>query len=81
MCPFYRLWHQLTLKLFEFFDVPSSKPFRVETFEKFVRDFETKLNQLRLVEMVVKVSKEIDSGLIMPLFCRNHVHDAWFYLH
>ena len=70
---FHRLWHQLTLKLFEFFDNPSSKPFRVETFEKFVRDFETRLNQLRLVEMAVKVSKEIDSRLIMLLFSQNHV--------
>lgn len=30
-------------------------------FNKFVRDFEGKLNQLKLVEMGVKVSKEIDS--------------------
>lgn len=56
-----RLWHQLTLKLFEFFDHPLSKPFRVDVFERFVTDFESKLNQLRLVEMGVKVSKEIDS--------------------
>lgn len=57
----YRLWHQLTLKLFDFFDFSPSKPYRVDTFERFVRDFESKLNQLRLVEMAVKVSKEIDS--------------------
>ncbi|KII84146.1 hypothetical protein PLICRDRAFT_147432 [Plicaturopsis crispa FD-325 SS-3] len=56
-----RLWHQLTLKLFEFFDHPQSKPYRVDVFERFVRDFESKLNQLRLVEMGVKVSKEIDN--------------------
>lgn len=30
-------------------------------FDKFVRDFEVRLNQLRLVEMGVKVSKELDS--------------------
>ncbi|KAK7680851.1 hypothetical protein QCA50_016161 [Cerrena zonata] len=56
-----KLWHQLTLKLFEFFDHPLSKPYRVDVYAKFVRDFETKLNQLRLVEMGVKVSKEIDN--------------------
>jgi 26S proteasome regulatory subunit N9 len=56
-----RLWHQLTLKLFEFLEDPLSKPYQVDTFERFVRDFETKMNQLRLVEMAVKVSKEIDS--------------------
>ncbi|KAJ7273374.1 hypothetical protein C8J57DRAFT_1129200 [Mycena rebaudengoi] len=56
-----KLWHQLTLKLFAFFDHPASRPYRVDVFETFVRDFETKINQLRLVEMGVKVSKEIDN--------------------
>jgi 26S proteasome regulatory subunit N9 len=56
-----KLWHQLTIKLFEFLDMPASKPFRVHVFDGFVRDFETRLNQLRLVEMAVKVSKEIDN--------------------
>ncbi|EIN05732.1 PCI-domain-containing protein [Punctularia strigosozonata HHB-11173 SS5] len=56
-----KLWHQLTLKLFEFFDHPKSRPYRVDVFERFVRDFEQRLNQLRLVEMGVKVSREIDN--------------------
>jgi 26S proteasome regulatory subunit N9 len=56
-----RFWHQLTLKLFEFFEHPLSRPYRVDVFERFVRDFETKINQLRLAEMGVKVSKVIDS--------------------
>ncbi|CCM02283.1 uncharacterized protein FIBRA_04370 [Fibroporia radiculosa] len=56
-----KLWHQMTLKLAEFFDHPLSKPYRVDVFNKFVRDFEARLNQLRLVEMGVKVSKEIDN--------------------
>jgi hypothetical protein len=30
-------------------------------FQGFVRDFETKINQLRLSEMGVKVAKDIDS--------------------
>ena len=59
-----RLWHQLTNKLLEFFDFPLSRLYRVDVFNKFVRDFESKLNQLRLVEMGVKVSKEIDSAHI-----------------
>lgn len=57
----YRLWHQLTLKLVEFFDHPLSRPYRVDVFDRFVRDFESKLNQLKLVEMGVKVAREIDS--------------------
>ncbi|OCH87179.1 PCI-domain-containing protein [Obba rivulosa] len=56
-----KLWHQLTLKLFEFFDHPLSRPYRVDVFDKFVRDFEARLNQLRLVEMGVKVALEIDN--------------------
>ncbi|KIJ18341.1 hypothetical protein PAXINDRAFT_167518 [Paxillus involutus ATCC 200175] len=56
-----KLWHQLTLKLFEFFDHPLSKPFRVVVFQQFVRDFESKMNQQRLVELGTKVSKEIDN--------------------
>ena len=57
-----RLWHQMTLTLVEFFDHPQSRPYRVDVFDRFVRDFESKLNQLRLVEMGVKVAREIDSA-------------------
>lgn len=63
---FIRLWHQLTQKLTEFFDEPLSRPYRVDVFDRFVLDFETKLNQLRLVEMGVKVAREIDSALFCP---------------
>ena len=61
----------MTLKLIEFFDHPLTRPYRVDVFDKFVRDFEARLNQLRLVQMGVKVSKEIDSTyLIYVLRCR-----------
>lgn len=66
-----KLWHQLTLKLYEFFDHPLSRPFRVNVFEQFVRDFESKLNQLKLVEMGTKVSKEIDSPQSQLLFLNS----------
>jgi len=33
----------------------------VDVFEGFVCDFKSKINQLRLAEMGVKVAKEIDS--------------------
>jgi len=55
-----RLWHQLTLRLLEFLSVPSSSPFQLPLFNNFVKDFESKLNQLRLVEIAVKVCKQID---------------------
>lgn len=60
----FRLWHQLSLKLSDFLDDPCSKPFRVDVFYYFVRDFESKLNQQRLVEMATKVSKELDSKIV-----------------
>ena len=34
----------------------------MDVFDRFVRDFETKLNQLKLVEMGVTVSRDIDSA-------------------
>lgn len=61
-----RLWHQLTQKLFAFVDHPASKPYRVNVFNIFVRDFESKMNQLRLVEMGVKVAKDIESSSALP---------------
>lgn len=75
-CDGYRLWHQLTLRLIDFFDHPLSRPYRVDVFAKFVRDFETKLNQLRLVDMGVKVAKEIDSmfsPLHLPGYFLKHI--------
>ncbi|KAH8822798.1 hypothetical protein DL96DRAFT_1714263 [Flagelloscypha sp. PMI_526] len=56
-----KLWHQLTKTLFAFMDVPEAKPFRIDTFSGFVRDFESKINQLRLVELAVKIHKDIDN--------------------
>ncbi|OAX34906.1 hypothetical protein K503DRAFT_411159 [Rhizopogon vinicolor AM-OR11-026] len=66
-----KLWHQLTLKLYEFFDHPLSRPYRVDVFERFVRDFESKLNQLKLVEMGTKVSKEIDNPQTQLVFLNS----------
>ncbi|KAI0060076.1 hypothetical protein BV25DRAFT_1807834 [Artomyces pyxidatus] len=56
-----KLWHQLTEKLDEFFDHPLARPYRVDVYTRFVRDFEERLNPLRLVEMGVKVSRDIDN--------------------
>lgn len=41
--------------------MPEAKPYRVDTFNQFVRDFESKLNQLRLVELAVKIYKDLDN--------------------
>lgn len=58
----YRLWHQLTMTLEAFLAQPLSAPFHVDLFNNFVRDFEGKLNQLKLVELSVRVSKQIDGA-------------------
>ncbi|KDR77986.1 hypothetical protein GALMADRAFT_224393 [Galerina marginata CBS 339.88] len=63
-----KLWHQLTQKLFQFFDTPLARPYRVDVFERFVRDFEGKLNQLRLAEMGVKVARDIDNPQVHLTF-------------
>ncbi|CAA7263988.1 unnamed protein product [Cyclocybe aegerita] len=63
-----KLWHQLTKKLFEFFNHPLSPPYRVDVFERFVRDFEGKINQLRLAEMGVIVAKNIDNPQVHLTF-------------
>ncbi|KAI0246668.1 hypothetical protein BJV78DRAFT_1252599 [Lactifluus subvellereus] len=56
-----KLWHQLTQKVDEFFDYPLAKPYRVDVFTRFVRDFEERLNPLRLAEMGIKISQDIDN--------------------
>jgi 26S proteasome regulatory subunit N9 len=63
-----RLWHQLTQKVDEFFGHPLAKPYRVDVYARFVRDFEERLNPLRLAEMGITISQDIDSTLSFPLF-------------
>ncbi|KAI9435847.1 hypothetical protein H4582DRAFT_1817338 [Lactarius indigo] len=56
-----KLWHQLTQKVDEFFDHPLAKQYRVDVYTRFVRDFEERLNPLRLAEMGIKISQDIDN--------------------
>ena len=72
-----RLWHQLTLKLVEFFDDPASQPYQVDVYDRFVRDFATKLNPLKLVEMGVKVSRQIDSAFLIRRSSSLVVHNRF----
>ncbi|KIJ47234.1 hypothetical protein M422DRAFT_59530 [Sphaerobolus stellatus SS14] len=55
-----KLWHQLTQAVSEFIDHSASKPFRVDVFTLFVREFESHINQLTLVQMGAKVSREFE---------------------
>jgi 26S proteasome regulatory subunit N9 len=58
-CYISRLWHQLTLTIFDFFDHPDSPPYQLDLFEHFVSDFQNKLDKLRLAQIGTKVSKQI----------------------
>ncbi|KAI9144062.1 hypothetical protein BKA69DRAFT_1058022 [Paraphysoderma sedebokerense] len=44
-----KLWHQLTLAIESFLAHPQSGPYLIPLYKNFVKDFESKLNQLRLV--------------------------------
>lgn len=57
-----RLWHQLSVKLYEFVQLEQAKQLNlVEIYEYFIADFETKINQLTLVEIVVFIVKQINN--------------------
>lgn len=60
-----RLWHQLTEKLLEFFADPESAPHRLAIYEKFVLSFWTKINALKLVELALSASSQIQ-GMKCP---------------
>ncbi|KAI0092358.1 hypothetical protein BDY19DRAFT_884882 [Irpex rosettiformis] len=66
-----KLWYQMTQKLSDFFDHPLSRPYRIDVFDRFVRDFETKLNQLKLAEMGVKVAREHDNPTAHLTFLKS----------
>ncbi|KZT50891.1 PCI-domain-containing protein [Calocera cornea HHB12733] len=74
-------WHQLTLAVNEFLADPESGPYQVDLFNRFVRDFEGKINQLRLAEMGVKVCRQVDDpqktlGLLTSLLVRISVETS-----
>ncbi|KAL7412136.1 hypothetical protein BDY24DRAFT_393375 [Mrakia frigida] len=55
-----KLWHNLTILLLKFVDDPATGTLQVDLFNLFIRDFEKKLNPLRLVEIARKVSRQIE---------------------
>lgn len=56
-----KLWHQLTLKCLEFVSKPeaqSSGNLLIEMYEKFISDFEHRINQLSLVEICLPIVRQ-----------------------
>lgn len=56
-----KLWYQLTLAVEEFLAHPDSAapPLRVDLYDKFVKSFAERVNQLRLVGMAVKAARQL----------------------
>ena len=46
-----KLWHELTNLLIEYFSLPGSAPTRLGLWEKFIKTFADKINQLKLVQL------------------------------
>ncbi|WVQ78556.1 hypothetical protein IAT38_000642 [Cryptococcus sp. DSM 104549] len=53
-----KLWHNLTVTLTEFVALPSTGPYQIELFEKFITTIESKINALKLVEIARRVGRE-----------------------
>jgi 26S proteasome regulatory subunit N9 len=54
----HRLWHQLTLKIIEFFKEPESASFQVRVFQNFVAEWESKINKLSLVSIALQAASQ-----------------------
>ncbi|KAG0143795.1 hypothetical protein CROQUDRAFT_660769 [Cronartium quercuum f. sp. fusiforme G11] len=52
-----KLWYQLTTSILEFLGRPESFPFQISLYNGFIKDFENKINSLKLVEIAVTVSQ------------------------
>ncbi|KAJ2959642.1 hypothetical protein NQZ79_g4915 [Umbelopsis isabellina] len=53
-----KLWHQLTQKVLEFLKEPESGPHQISLFQKFVVDWENKINKLSLVFIGLTVAQK-----------------------
>ncbi|KAI8985495.1 hypothetical protein BDB01DRAFT_850064 [Pilobolus umbonatus] len=53
-----KLWHQLTLKVLDYFKDPSSASTQIDIFKHFVSDWENKINTLSLVRIALQVAHQ-----------------------
>lgn len=56
----HRLWYQLTVAIQQFIALPSSRPLQVSLYQHFIRDFEGKIQPLKLVEIAITVSQRYE---------------------
>lgn len=62
-----KLWHELTDLLIEYFKLPESESQRIGLFHGFIRAFDNKINQLKLVNLGL-LTAETESGICNPRF-------------
>lgn len=63
-----KLWHELTEILLEFYADPKSAKQRLQVYDKFVKTFADKINQLKLVKIALGAASQIpgEYGQYMP---------------
>lgn len=69
-----RLWHQLTQRVLEFLKEPESGPHQISLFQKFVVDWESKINKLSLVFIGLTTARKFTgtaSTLILHRQCKE----------
>ncbi|KAJ3107630.1 26S proteasome regulatory subunit [Phlyctochytrium planicorne] len=68
-----RLWHQLTVLIFEFIKMPSANALLVPVYEEFIADWEKKMNQLSLIQYISKAALTISDGSKALEFVTVHI--------
>lgn len=86
---FQRLWHQLTQSILEFFEKPESAPHQIPLYQKFIADWESKINKLSLVSIVLKAATHcpstvshthIDNSSVQLIICNLGVQESVSFL-
>ncbi|OZJ04412.1 hypothetical protein BZG36_02910 [Bifiguratus adelaidae] len=55
-----KLWHQLTTRVEEFVNIPSSGPYLVPLYQNFLTDWEDKINKLKLVQFGLAAATQFE---------------------
>ncbi|TPX35530.1 hypothetical protein SmJEL517_g02146 [Synchytrium microbalum] len=62
-----KLWHQLTVALESFLDLPGSGPYLMPLYQEFIIDWEKKMNQLSLVRFTTRAAKQLSDVIRQSL--------------
>lgn len=70
-----KLWHELTDILVQYYQEEGSRPARIEVYEKFVKGFAEKINQLKLVQIGLSSAGECKG---MSTICPPPYYRHWY---